>query len=172
MVMNPRSVAVTSLVFILFFLGLGVSPQVAYAHGKKNAPQKSAPPASPNAKAQKNTPPRPTTAPSTTQSGEREQNDPDMPAFLRGKIDEQTYLRLRAEYIARIRGIDLHHPPDPHLRMNAIRTMEQQEQRLYGHKPLSRAPGASGSIVPLTSPVWTELGPNPFPNAQVQSGSE
>jgi hypothetical protein len=163
MIMNPRPRVVSSLVSVLFFLGLGALPQGSYAAGRKVASLKRATPASQEVKAQKTAAPKPATVQPKAQAAENEENDPDMPAFLRGKMDKRTYLQLRAGYIARIRGIDLNHPPDPHLRMQAIRAMEQQEQKIYGNRSQS---AASGAIVPFSLPVWTELGPSPIPNGQ------
>ncbi|HZR29443.1 MAG TPA: hypothetical protein VFA71_11760, partial [Terriglobales bacterium] len=97
-------------------------------------------------------------------------NDPDMPATLGSRMDEKTYLQLRAEYIGRIRGIDPEKPaPDPRIRMNAIRGLELQEQRIYGTQPGPGARGAAGTIAPFSPPsstTWTELGPSPIPNGQ------
>ncbi|HTC95498.1 MAG TPA: Ig-like domain repeat protein [Terriglobales bacterium] len=110
--------------------------------------------------------------PASTQTTvqEDESDDPDMPATLGGKIDRGTYLRLREAYIARIRGIDLKNPPDPKLRMNAIRNMERQERQIYGIRGESAAvPGAGGGIAPFAPPsatTWIELGPSPIPNGQ------
>src|SRR5260370_17360576 len=105
---------------------------------------------------------------------ENEEDDHDLPPMFLGRIDKQTYLKLREEYIARIRGIDLNNPPDPRIRMNAIRTMEEQEQRIY-RVPGDSTAGTRGTISPFSPPsstTWTELGPSPIPNGQTSpSGS-
>jgi hypothetical protein len=103
------------------------------------------------------------TASTQTTVQEDEGDDPDMPATLGGKIDRATYLRLREAYIARIRGIDLKNPPDPRLRVHAIRTMEQQEQQMLS---LSGAGGTSTPFSGKVGPIWTEIGPSPIPNGQ------
>jgi len=162
------SQVIRSIVLTLFFFGLVALPQGAYsAPGKKNASKKSVTKESRAEKAQEaqqKTSQNSASAQPAAQVGENEENDPDVPAFLRGKIDKQTYLQLRSEYIGRIRGIDPNNPPDLHIRMDAIRTMEQQEQQIYGNRNVSAAPG---TIVPFTlSFPWTELGPSPIPNGQ------
>ncbi len=99
---------------------------------------------------------------------ENDEDDPDLPPAFLGKIDKKTYLKLREEYFARIRGIDLNNPPDPRIRMNAIRTMEEQEQRIY-RAPGDSAAATGGTISPFSPPsstTWTELGPSPIPNGQ------
>ena len=117
---------------------------------------------SPHANSAAKSSPEPTAGTATTPSTGDEENDPDLPAGLRGlvKIDPAEYLRLRSEYIARIRGIDVKNPPDLHLRTNAIGVMEQQELQI---QRAAQAAGGSGPLVPGT---WTELGPAPIPNGQ------
>src|ERR1044071_3946798 len=57
-----------------------------------------------------------------------EENEPDLPKGRRGNIDETTYLRLRDEYVARLRGIEPGRPFDPGARGRAIQQMNQVEQ--------------------------------------------
>jgi len=92
-----------------------------------------------------------------------EASDPDLPAGLAGNVDAATYLKMRAEYIGRLRGIDPDNPPNPQLRVNAIRTLEQQEQQL---RDMERAARSAGGMGPFTPGSWTELGPAPIPNGQ------
>src|SRR5581483_11978517 len=51
------------------------------------------------------------------------ESDPDMPTFAHGNIkvgiDEETYLKLRAEHIMRLRGLSDPSKVDPHARGNA-----------------------------------------------------
>jgi hypothetical protein len=103
---------------------------------------------------------------SATQEGDGD--DPDLPDFLGGNVDKDAYLQMRDAYIARIRGIDPNSgPPDPRMRMNAIRTLQRQESMTYGNKTLSPAAHSVSPFSPLSSPsatTWTELGPDPIPN--------
>jgi photosystem II stability/assembly factor-like uncharacterized protein len=110
----------------------------------------------------------PATVPKHEERREAEDDDPDLPAILRGKMDKQMYLELRAQHIARLRGIDPKNPPDPQIRMNAIRDMEQQEQAIYGNQIGTNQPGHT-TVSPLSPPsstTWTPVGPAPIPNGQ------
>jgi photosystem II stability/assembly factor-like uncharacterized protein len=86
--------------------------------------------------------------------------DPDMPEILsRGKsgFTKEEFMRMRSENIAMYRGIEKDKPlPDPKDRVRAIETMERQEADL-----------ARNSFAPQMA--WTEIGPNPIPNAQVET---
>jgi hypothetical protein len=157
------------LLFVLLLSGSGfAAPQAGTpASGKKNAQTKSHP--GKKQRAQKNPSRKVAPAQAPIRSRENEADDPDLPAMLRGKMDKETYLKLRAQYIARIRGIDPKNPPDPRIRMDAIRQMEQQEQQIYGTQRGTSKPAAAGTISPLSPPsstTWTPVGPAPIPNGQ------
>ena len=101
----------------------------------------------------------------TVEQGSEEGEDPDMPKGRRAGIDEETYLRLRDEYIARRRGMEPGRPFDPEARGRAIRQMQVQEafqaetaKRLH----LNRTYGALGPN--STTTTWTAIGPAPLPN--------
>lgn len=80
-------------------------------------------------------------------------DEPDLPDFAKYKINKEEFMTLRAENIAMYRGVEKDTPVDPKLRSDAIRQMERQEDDL------------AKSLAPQAA--WTELGPNPIPNAQV-----
>lgn len=85
-------------------------------------------------------------------------DDPDMPSkFKRIKDDmgKETFMEKRAEAIALRRGLGGDEPVDPQLRIAAIAQLEQQQQR----EARARSEAALAT--------WTEIGPNPIPNAQV-----
>jgi photosystem II stability/assembly factor-like uncharacterized protein len=85
-------------------------------------------------------------------------DDPDMPAILnraKSGFTKEEFMKMRAGHIAKLRGIDKDNPPDPQDRIRAIREMQVQEDIL------------AQSLVPQSA--WTELGPNPIPNAQVET---
>ena len=82
--------------------------------------------------------------------GDPGDDDPDLPAFLRGSIDKSQYLRMREEYIALLRGLPHNLPYNP--RAKAIVEMERQHALMKTQS------------VAATS--WTELGPAPIPNGQ------
>src|SRR6266404_1748868 len=98
------------------------------------------------------------------EQGEEDGNDPDMPAFAKGNIDEADYIRRREEYIARLRGWETDKPFDPSARSRAIQQMEEQEgQRSRKGTLLGRLESMLG-LSPSAGPAWTELGPSPIPN--------
>jgi hypothetical protein len=100
---------------------------------------------------------------------ESDDNDSaDIPAFVRGRISEKDYLRMREEHLGMKRGVnDL--ARDPQARSRAVRAMRAQEDALR-KKALSL--GVAGPAL-LSGPTWTPLGPAPIPNGQVQnSGTE
>jgi len=84
--------------------------------------------------------------------------EPDMPAFLRDKIDMATFLTLRAEALASKRGLPYDLPYNA--RAKAIRDMETQE----------RSPGHRNSL-DIIEAAWTQIGPAPIPNGQTTSVS-
>src|ERR1700752_299771 len=93
-------------------------------------------------------------------------DDPDLPAFLNGKIDKEQYLQMRERYLNRLRGVPYDLPYDP--RVRAIHEMERQEASL--RQETSRGPerlqDVSGIVPELTSTSWTAIGPAPIPNGQ------
>jgi hypothetical protein len=101
---------------------------------------------------------------SAEEADEDEMNDPDRPAFLRGKFDEAEYMRLRDEQIALLRGVEPGKPFDFTARGRAIAQMERQMAELTGAAEKSR-----GTLQPQAFPNWVELGPNPIPNGQTQT---
>ncbi|HYL06259.1 MAG TPA: hypothetical protein VE075_09470 [Thermoanaerobaculia bacterium] len=85
------------------------------------------------------------------------QHDPDLPAAASGRIDKATYLRLRADHVATLRGLKT--PVPPHARSIAIRSLEQQERARTRADPR------------LSTLVWTPIGPAPIPNGQTVGSS-
>ncbi len=79
-------------------------------------------------------------------------DDPDLPKFLDGRTNKQDFMRMRDEYIARLRGLPHNLPYDP--RLKAITEMQRSTTR---------------SLAKVTSTAWTPLGPAPIPNGQTQS---
>ncbi len=103
---------------------------------------------------------------------EEEETEPDLPKGRKGNINESVYLRLRDEYIARLRGVEPGRPFDPGARGRAIRQMEEiQSLRAEGTRNsfFNKLTSAFGSETPLAT-VWTELGPRPLPNGSAQNG--
>ncbi|HET9768407.1 MAG TPA: hypothetical protein VFS60_16265, partial [Thermoanaerobaculia bacterium] len=80
--------------------------------------------------------------------------DPDMPAFMRGRMDEAEYLQLRNEAIAQKRGLP-YGTTAFNPRVKAIRDMEAV-----------MASAAHQQSPDISETSWTEIGPNPIPNGQ------
>src|SRR5436190_11321016 len=76
--------------------------------------------------------------------------DPDMGPFDIGMSKEEFMIK-RAEAIGQKRGLAKGQVPDPRIRQDAIRQMEEQER-------------AESPLAPLAA--WTAIGPNPIPNGQ------
>ncbi len=116
-------------------------------------------------------------------------SDPDMPK-VGVSIDRSEYLRLRAEHIAKLRGVEKGKRFDPSARGRAIQQLNRQEGRPENSiATITAGLGGSGSsatnssfaaaslnggssIAPATagSPssttVWSPIGPAPIPNGQ------
>jgi hypothetical protein len=98
-----------------------------------------------------------------------EEDDPDIPPVAKGKIDKGTYLRMRAEHDAFMRGFEPGRPLDPFLRRRALLEMERQEARLgLNNKNASGAKSAQTLGVAASSTNWTWVGPAPIPNGQTE----
>ena len=98
----------------------------------------------------------------------KEDADPDLPQKLpMGDIDKSEYLRLRGEYINRLRGLVPDQPFDATLRTEAVRKFEIQQQAMVKRAEAARAtaPNSPDALLALS---WTELGPRPVPNGQTQ----
>ena len=89
--------------------------------------------------------------------------DPDSGPFETGMSREE-FMAMRSEGIALKRGMDKDKPVDPQLRVDAVRQLERQEDTLS--KRLS-SPEREALLA-----AWTEIGPNPIPNGQVQAGAQ
>ena len=89
----------------------------------------------------------------------------DIPPFAKGKIDEETYLKMRDEQIAKWRGL-----PDlakaPQARQNAVQHLERGENTVSQRAAFAAAMTKNSSIQTAIQPTWKELGPAPIPNGQ------
>src|SRR5437588_7672148 len=68
---------------------------------------------------------------STGKVADSADSDPDLPPFARGRIDEDTYLRLREEHIARLRGLEHDKPFDHAARGGARQRMDDHQTPLH-----------------------------------------
>lgn len=87
--------------------------------------------------------------------------DADMGPFYanaKNSMTKEEFMQKRAEQLSMYRGISEGAKFDPKDRFDAIELMERQESE-----------AARNSLVPQVA--WTEIGPNPIPNAQVEFGS-
>lgn len=87
--------------------------------------------------------------------------DPDLIPSAGGIVDRATYLRLRSQYIQRLRG--LYSPEDVARRSRAIQTMREQERER--DRAMFR-PESTLSV--SSSPNWVSIGPAPIPNGQTE----
>src|SRR5437867_7917008 len=99
-------------------------------------------------------------SPLTADSQSDDDDDPDLPPGLSGKIDKEAYLQARGDYIDMLRGRSSDVSGDA--RENAIRQMAEQEREI---KLLSRF--SLAALVNTTD--WKFLGPAPIPLGQTSS---
>src|SRR6476620_3865690 len=92
------------------------------------------------------------------ESEDGDDEDPDLPPGMAGKVDKEAYLRARGDYFDMLRGRDQEVPEGA--RERAIRQMERQE------KQTSRTRSGNSALVNTTD--WAFIGPNPIPLGQTQ----
>jgi hypothetical protein len=93
--------------------------------------------------------------------GEAKENDPDLPAFKKGKVNFEAYLQKRQEHLNLLLGVAEDGTYDPMLRVKAIAEMGWQESKL-------RQDAKNGRLAQpmISSTSWTPIGPQPIPNGQ------
>jgi photosystem II stability/assembly factor-like uncharacterized protein len=93
----------------------------------------------------------------TVEPAEGDDDDPDLPPGMTGKVDKEAYLRARGDYFDMLRGRDGGEVPAG-AREKAIRQMEKQETQLNRTR---------SSLSPLVNTTdWVFIGPNPIPLGQ------
>src|SRR6185503_17884842 len=97
--------------------------------------------------------PEPTIAP---EPAEGDDDDPDLPPGMTGKVDKEAYLRARGDYFDMLRGRD--QDVAEGAREKAIRQMERQESQM------KRSNSTSSALVDTLN--WAFIGPNPIPLGQ------
>ena len=100
------------------------------------------------------------------------EDDPDVPRLWKNAISKEEYMLRRNENIALLRGLESDVPFDPALRMEAIRQLEEQQERLL--VAATKAPAGKGSqpspLAAITG-MWAPIGPFPIPNGQTVGAS-
>src|SRR5688572_11940577 len=100
------------------------------------------------------------------------EDDPDVPRTWKNVMSKEEYMLKRAEHIALLRGIGTGLPFNPSLRMQAIRELEQQQQRVLAGKETTTESNTNSDQTPsnvAAAPLsgnWTPIGPFPIPNGQ------
>jgi photosystem II stability/assembly factor-like uncharacterized protein len=87
-------------------------------------------------------------------------DDPDLPPGLAGKIDKEAYLRARGDYIDMLRGRNSDMPEDA--REKAIAQMERQQSQL-------RQSARTNLAAALNLTDWSFIGPAPVPLGQTSN---
>src|SRR6266536_2117438 len=91
--------------------------------------------------------------------GDDDDDDPDLPPGMAGRIDKEAYLHARGDYIDMLRGRGSDVPAEA--RENAIRQMETQEAQMTRTR---------SSLSPLVNTTdWSFIGPNPIPLGQTST---
>jgi hypothetical protein len=114
-------------------------------------------------------------------------DDADIPPITRGKIDKRTYLRLRAEHIEKLRGLDkANQDKQKESRARALKSLEQQEQQRQKERASQQGATTTTTATPsadatmsatdsglvtasAVSTAWTPIGPAPITNGQTFS---
>ena len=99
-------------------------------------------------------------AAANTDSEVDENEDPDLPPGMSGKVDKEAYLRARGDYFDMLRGREGEVPEGA--RERAIQQMERQE------KALKSRPAATSVRSLVNTTDWAFIGPNPIPLGQTQ----
>jgi photosystem II stability/assembly factor-like uncharacterized protein len=89
-----------------------------------------------------------------------EEEDPDLPPGMAGRIDKETYLRSRGDNIDMLRGRPFNLAFDP--RERALKQMERQEV-------LVKERVRNGLMAPISTANWSFLGPAPIPLGQTSA---
>jgi len=89
-----------------------------------------------------------------------ENEDPDLPPGMSGRVDKEAYLRARGDYFDMLRGREGDVPEGA--RESAIQQMERQE------KVLKSRPAATSVSSLVNTTDWAFIGPNPIPLGQTQ----
>src|SRR6185295_2972557 len=87
-----------------------------------------------------------------------EEEDPDLPVGMAGRVDKEAYLRARGDFIDLLRGRNGDAPADA--REKAIRAMDRQEAQLAKQR------SSAGFAPNVNTTNWSFLGPAPIPNGQ------
>ena len=96
-----------------------------------------------------------------------QETDPDIPRRVKPvqtDFSKEEFMTRRAEGAALKRGIDKDSTADPKQRISAISVMQAQEAAVAAMPPSLRRN--------ILTTAWTEIGPNPIPNAQVVVGPQ
>jgi len=106
-----------------------------------------------------------TSASASLESNEEDCNNPDLPRFFRGHIDERELFQLRSEQLAKFRGYVPNERFDVAARGRALRVMAQQQSRIIDLLQKSRLTDQPTAVLS----TWTAIGPSPIPNGQTQT---
>jgi hypothetical protein len=87
-------------------------------------------------------------------------DDPDLPPGMAGKIDKEAYLRGRGDYIDMLRGRPTNLSYDP--RERALEQMQRQQAQMRERR-------GSGIQAPANLTNWAFLGPAPIPLGQTST---
>ena len=96
-----------------------------------------------------------------------QETDPDIPRRVKPvqtDFSKEEFMTRRAEGAALRRGIDKDSTADPKQRITAISVMQAQQAAIAAMPPSLRRN--------ILTTAWTEIGPNPIPNAQVVVGPQ
>jgi len=111
--------------------------------------------------------------------------DADIPPISQGKVEKRTYMRLRAEHVAKLRGLDKNNlDKSLKARANALEKLERQEREKKQKQSAAAQPAADSNAAAdsamqasadgmmsaaAVTTSWTPIGPAPIANGQTFS---
>jgi len=111
--------------------------------------------------------------------------DADIPPISQGKVEKRTYMRLRAEHVAKLRGLDKNNlDKSLKARANALEKLERQEREKKQKQSAAAQPAADSNAAAdsamqasadgmmsaaAVTTNWTPIGPAPIANGQTFS---
>lgn len=99
-------------------------------------------------------------------------DDPDVPRTWKNAMSKEEYMLRRSEHIALMRGLGSGLPINPALRMQAVKKLNEQQQRLLGSSsPAAGAQSQSSLSAAAITGNWMPIGPYPIPNGQTVGSS-
>jgi hypothetical protein len=180
--LSPRVLFTALSLFLCLLFATSAFAQAPDATPTPDPSASPTPPAGAATDDQSATPADPNAAPEPDRIDmDNDTDSADIPAFARGTVDAEFYLRMRNAHNRRLRGL-MDPAFQPELRNGAIHVMQNRERQIQDSVANGSGdpnfvgpttPSAQAPVLPasLLTP-WTPLGPAPIPNGQTTAVSQ